>query len=272
MTTILAFLFYSFVLLLPKLIPEVIEPSQKICEESSEQVCPTCSSEQVIRNGSVHNGKPKYQCKSCGRQFVVNPNKTTVSLEMKQLIDRLLLERISLRGIARVTQVSWSWLQDYVNQKLAQTSRQVKVSENLPGKLTIECDEMWSFVNSKKNEVYIWLAIDRNSRKIIGCYIGDRTRKSASKLWASLPRIYQQSAFAYTDFWQAYKTVIPHEYHRAVGKETGLTNRIERLNNTFRQRVSRLVRESLSFSKKLNNHIGAIWYFINGYNAELERV
>jgi IS1 family transposase len=58
---------------------------------------------------------------------------------------------------------------------------------------------------------------------------------------------------------------------RAVGKQTGQTNRIERLNNTLRQRVSRLVRASLSFSKKLNNHIGAIWYFIHGYNAELAK-
>jgi len=62
---------------------------------------------------------------------------------------------------------------------------------------------MWSFVDSKKNEVYIWLAIDRNSRKLVGCFVGDRTRKSARNLWASLPEIYQQSAFAYTDFWQA---------------------------------------------------------------------
>ena len=53
--------------------------------------------------------------------------------------------------------------------------------------------EMWSFVDSKKNEVYIWLAIDRNSGQIIGCFLGDRTRKSARKLWASLPDIYQQS-------------------------------------------------------------------------------
>jgi len=52
--------------------------------------------------------------------------------------------------------------------------------------------------------------------------------------------------------------------------ETGLTNHIERLNNTFR-RVSRLVREAYH-SQKLNNHIGAIWYFIHGYNAELERI
>ncbi len=31
-------------------------------------------------------------------------------------------------------------------------------------------------------------------------------------------------------------------------------------------RVSRLVRETLSFSKKLENHIGAIWYFIHHYS------
>ena len=106
MTTILAFLLYSLGLILSKLTRESIEPSQKICEEPLERVCSTCGSEQVIKNGSVHNGKPKYQCKTCGHQFVVGLTKTTVSKETKQLIDRLLLERISLRGIARVTQVS----------------------------------------------------------------------------------------------------------------------------------------------------------------------
>jgi len=272
MITILAFLLSSFMMLLSKLARESGELFQGKCEELSEQVCPACGSAHLIKNGSARHGKPKHQSKSCGRQFVVNPTKTTVSNEIKQLIDRLLLERIARRAIARVTQVSWSWLQDYVNQKLALTPRQIKVSGKSPGGLTIECDEMWSFVDSKKNEVYIWLAIDCDSRKIIGCFVGDRTRKSARKLWASLPEIYQQCAIAYTDFWQAYKTVIPHKHHRAVGKATGLTNHIERLNNTFRQRVSRLVRESLSFSKKLNNHIGAIWYFIHGYNAELARI
>ena len=108
------------------------------------------------------------------------------------------------------------------------------------------------------------MAIDRDIREIVGSFVGNRTRKSARKLWASLPDIYQQCAFAYTDFWQAYQTVIPREPHRAVGKETGLTNHIERLNNTFRQ--------SLSFSKKLHNHTGAIWYFIHGYNAELATI
>jgi IS1 family transposase len=52
-----------------------------------------------------------------------------------------------------------------------------------------------------------------------------------------------------------------------VGKESGQTNHIERFNGTLRLRASRLVRKALSFSKKLANHIGAIWYFIHHYNA-----
>jgi IS1 family transposase len=46
---------------------------------------------------------------------------------------------------------------------------------------------------------------------------------------------------------------------------TRKTNHLERFNNTLRQRVSRLVRETLSFSKKLANHIGAIKLFICHY-------
>lgn len=231
--------------------------------------CPSCGSFHSIKNGSTHNHKQKYQCKDCGRQFVLNPTNKPISSDTKSLIDKLLLERISLRGIVRVTGVSFAWLQSYVNNKFSRIPKQVCVSEKCKGKLTIECDEMWSFVLSKNYKFYIWLAIDRNTREIVGCFVGDRSRKSARKLWQSLPPVYRQCAVTYTDFWQAYSQVIPSKRHRPVGKETGQTNHIERLNNTFRQRISRLVRQSLSFSKKLSNHIGAIWYFIHDYNARL---
>ncbi len=100
-------------------------------------------------------------------------------------------------------------------------------------------------------------------------YIGARDEEGAQGLWNSLPPVYRQCAVAYTDFWAAYGTVLPNNRHRAVGKETGKTSYIERLNNTLRQRVSRLVRKTLSFSKSLENHIGAIWYFVHYYNASL---
>jgi insertion element IS1 protein InsB len=135
--------------------------------------------------------------------------------------------------------------------------------------LTIQCDEMWSFVGSKDNRQWIWLAIDARSAAIVGVYVGARDRGGAEGLWRSLPTVYRQCAMAYTDFWSSYAESFPASRHRAVGKETGRTNQIERFNNTMRQRISRLVRKTLSFSKKLVNHVGAIWLFVHHYNASL---
>ncbi len=137
------------------------------------------------------------------------------------------------------------------------------------GPLIIECDEMWSFVGNKDNKQWIWLAIDLDSREIVGVYVGSRDKQGAQGLWDSLPPVYRQCAVTYTDFWEAYSAIFPTKQHKAVGKETGKTSHIERFNCTMRQRISRLVRKTLSFSKKIENHIGAIWYFVHHYNAML---
>ncbi len=135
--------------------------------------------------------------------------------------------------------------------------------------MTIECDEMWSFVERKANKKWIWLAIDRDSREIVGLNVGSRNRIGAEKMWKSLPPVYRQCAVCYTDFWSAYDEILPQNRHLSVGKESGKTNHIERFNLTMRQRISRLVRKTLSFSKKLENHIGAIWNFVHHYNSEI---
>ena len=136
-------------------------------------------------------------------------------------------------------------------------------------RLTIEADEMWSFVGNKQNKQWVWLALDRKTREIVGFHVGGRGREDAVKLWQSLPAVYRQCAVVYTDFWKSYLGVVPHKRHRAVGKESGQTNHIERLNNTLRQRISRLARKTLAFSKNIANHLGAIWLFIHHYNASL---
>ena len=46
----------------------------------------------------------------------------------KALIDKLLLEKLPLAGIARVVEVAEPWLQQYVNAKYAQVPRQVSIS------------------------------------------------------------------------------------------------------------------------------------------------
>lgn len=75
-------------------------------------------------------------------------------------------------------------------------------------------------------------------------------RDRAQGLWDALPKLYRQCAVSYTDFWSAYKDIFPSKRHHSVGKNSGKTSYIERFNCTLRQRVSRLVRKTLSFSKK----------------------
>ncbi|MBD2258613.1 IS1 family transposase [Pseudanabaena sp. FACHB-2040] len=231
--------------------------------------CPSCSSKNTVKNGKIHNGKQNHKCNDCGRQFVQDPQNKIIDEATKRLIDKLLLEKIPLAGIARVAEVSEVWLQQYVNAKYGQVPRQLEVSAKKRGGLTLECDEAWSFVANKANKQWIWLALDRSTREIVGVHIGDRSQEGAKALCSSLPPVYRQCAVCYSDFWQAYQAVLPSKRHRAVGKDSGQTNHIERFNCTLRQRVSRLVRKTLSFSKKLENHIGAIWFFIHHYNASL---
>ena len=89
--------------------------------------CPSCTSVRMVKNGRIHNGKQRFKCLECGRQFVEQPTKKVIDTATRELIDRLLLERISLAGIARAVQVSETWLQQYVNEKYAGVARQIEV-------------------------------------------------------------------------------------------------------------------------------------------------
>ena len=133
-------------------------------------------------------------------------------------------------------------------------------------RLEVEGDEMASFVHKKANKQWIWIAMDATTRQVIAFHVGDRSRRSAKRLWAKIPQAYRQHATFYTDQYVVYKGVIPVAQHRAISKLARQTNHIERFNNTLRQRVSRLVREALSFSKKLANQMGALKLFICHYN------
>jgi insertion element IS1 protein InsB len=118
--------------------------------------------------------------------------------------------------------------------------------------LEVEADEMVSFVQKKTNKQWIWLAMDVKIRQIIAFHVGDRSRKSARQLWGKIPKTYRQYATFHTDQHVVYKGMIPAAQHQAITKKARKTNHIERFNNTLRQRVSRLVRRALSFSKKLD--------------------
>ena len=95
--------------------------------------CPACQSTHTVKNGKTHNGKQNFKCRKCGRQFVQEPQNKRIDLATKTLIDKLLLEKIPLAGIARVVGVSEPWLQSYVNGKYEDVPQQVEMSVKKKG-------------------------------------------------------------------------------------------------------------------------------------------
>ena len=136
-----------------------------------------------------------------------------------------------------------------------------------PTSTILELDELWSFVLKKANDSWIWIALCRKTRQVVGYAIGDRSKRTCQRLWESIPDLYRQG-HCFTDFWAAYKAVIPEEQHTAVGKETGETAHVERWNNTLRQRLARFVRMTLSFSKSAAMHEMCLLLFLYRYNLD----
>lgn len=131
----------------------------------------------------------------------------------------------------------------------------------------LEADELFTFVHMKVKHIRLWLVICRRTRQILAFFLGDGSMCSCKRLWRKLPYAYLRCR-SFSDFWRAYHCV-PGSTHRLVSKETGQTAYIERLNNTLRQRLGRLVRKTLSFSKKeymLNLHVKL---FAVHYNLEI---
>ena len=141
----------------------------------------------------------------------------------------------------------------------------------LPDAIDLELDERWTFVFKKANDTWIWLALARLTRQVIGGAVGPRTTETARRLWDSIPNQYRGGRW-YTDFLQQYVSVVPFGQHVAVGKESGLTAHIERFNNTLRQRLARLVRKTLSFSKSLLMLEASLLLFLWRYNLDQVRL
>ena len=58
---------------------------------------------------------------------------------------------------------------------------------------------MWSFVGKKREKWWVWVALDADSRQVVGMAVGDRSEATARRLWKSVPRDYRDGATIDTD-------------------------------------------------------------------------
>ncbi len=125
---------------------------------SIRDTCPKCGSGRFKKNGHSHNGKQNHRCKACGRQFVSDATRRVVDGEERLLVERLLCEKISLRGICRAIGVSLRWLMDFMTACFAAVPDHLQLQpvascrEVLLGCLDVETDELWSFVQKKTDQ------------------------------------------------------------------------------------------------------------------------
>jgi len=128
-------------------------------------ICPQCQSPKYKKNGHIHNGKQNYQCKNCGRKFVDCFEQDLVSDDTRALIECLLVERISLRGICRAMGVTLKWLLGFLEECFEALpdhlhAQPVICKHNVMIQcLEVEADEMASFVQKKANKQWIWISL-----------------------------------------------------------------------------------------------------------------
>jgi len=128
---------------------------------------------------------------------------------------------------------------------------------------------MWTFVGQRRRKVWLWLAVERASRRIVAWVTGRRDAATARRLWQALPRRYRRHCWYFTDEWKAYVGVLPRWHHRRCAKESGGTSIVEAINCALRHRCGVLVRKSCSFSKSLEMHKARIKIVIDNHNITL---
>lgn len=126
----------------------------------------------------------------------------------------------------------------------------------------------------KRRYRYLWLAVSRLTRQVIGWCVGDRSTQTLIRLWFSLPATYRRK-LVYSDFYQAYARWFALWQHRPCGKGSGKTSIVEGLNNKWRNRVSGLVRKTVCVRYMDDLH-RRLWLVVEGHNRlrikQLERM
>ena len=103
----------------------------------------------------------------------------------------------------------------------------------------------------RKDKVWVWIAMNRETREIVASACGDRTENTCRILCGRIPSAYKE-AIVFSDYWGAYRAVIPSGQQRPVGKETGETAHIERWNNTLWEQLAGVV--------NIDNHLICLLY------------
>ena len=207
---------------------------------TDKPICPKCSANEVIKNGNAR-GKPRFKCKKCNLQF------TRITLkgyppETRARVIELYNHGLSIRAAAKLAGVSRTSALNWIKE-LAK-----KIYEKpAPGTaILVELDEMWHYLGSKKNKLWIWKAYRRETGELIDWECGGRDKATFKRLIDRLLK-WKVELFC-TDNWAVYQEVIDED--RLFQGKTQ-TYYLEQNNGRQRHWYARFRRKSIVVSKTL---------------------
>jgi insertion element IS1 protein InsB len=143
---------------------------------------------------------------------------------------------------------------------LEPTQTIVRLFLAVDSEMEAQVDEMWSFVQSKAQQRWLWWAINHHTGEVLAYVLASHEDEAFLQLKVLLEPfgILQ----FYTDGWGAYERHLEPFLH-TVGKRN--TQKIERKHLTLRTRIKRLARKTICFSKSILMHDTVIGLFINRF-------
>jgi insertion element IS1 protein InsB len=235
--------------------------------------CPHCDSEQIVKRGKTRRGTQRYLCQNnaCTQgSFLLDYRNRGCLPEVKHQIIDMSLNASGIRDTARVLQISTDTVLrelqkkeavlESVNTALLRTLNPAEVTVAIERAGEAELDEMWSFVGKKKDQRWLWHAIDHATGAVLAYVFGRRK----DEVFLQLKRLLAPFGLTrfYTDHWGAYTRHLDPAVH-CPGKHR--TQNIERKHLTLRTRIKRLVRKTICFSKSTQMHDIVIGLFVNRY-------
>ena len=162
--------------------------------------CLHCQRPNIIRNGKNLYGPQNYLCKDCGILFITDHDKTYKGCLSwtTDIIKIMLLRGIGIRDLCVILKVS--------ARKVLKTLNLTNY-EIIPRKKhydTIEIDELWTYVGSKNNKLWLIYAYCRKTGEIIAYVWGKRDLKTAIELKKRLEELGISYNLIASDSWDSF--------------------------------------------------------------------
>ncbi|MCC6683661.1 MAG: IS1 family transposase [Bacteroidia bacterium] len=200
--------------------------------------CPNCKN-RCIRKVYFRNIQ-RYQCKVCSRYTQNTYTRPRINAETVRQVAALLCEGMSISSISRYLHIAKSTTQRIILRSAAQCT--MRSNHSLHGEY--EMDELRTYVGNKRNESWVIYSINKKTRQVVHFVAGKRTKENLKKVVDETLR--HHPSIIETDRLNIYPTLIPPPLHR---KSAHRINHIERMNLTLRNRLKRLNRKTICYSK-----------------------